>query len=156
MDNTKIRPPMRESGQVVSLGQANHDEYLARHAVGAKITVLCLVAGLASITVFFFYHPASLSIWMWVALTGLLSLNCIYAYRICFTTVRFSREQISMRIAPFIHFSEQYGDIVELRAKSGNLKVRFKDGKTMSLWSGLGNSDEIASILMEKTEVPPS
>jgi hypothetical protein len=59
-------------------------------------------------------------------------------------------------IAPFIHFSERYSDITELKAKTGNLKVRFKDGKAMSLWSGLGNFNEFASILMEKTDVLPS
>jgi hypothetical protein len=145
-----------ESEEAASIGDANRGEYVARHAVGAKITILCLVAGLASTIIFFLYHPASLPIWMWVALAGLLSLNCIYAYRVCLTTVRFTSEEISMRIAPFIHFSEEYSDITELKAKTGNLKVRFKDGKSMSLWSGLGNFNEIASILMEKTDVLPS
>ena len=55
-----------------------------------------------------------------------------------------------MRIAPFIHFSEQNSDITELKAKTGNLKVRFEDGKAMSLWSGLGTFNEVASILMRK------
>ena len=139
-----------------SHGYADRGEYVARHAVGAKITILCLVAGFASIIIFFLCHPASLPIWMWAALAGVLSLNCIYAYRVCFTAVRFTSEEISMPIAPFIHFSERYSDITELKAKTGNLKVRFKDGKAMSLWSGLGNFNEFASILMEKTDVLPS
>jgi hypothetical protein len=54
------------------------------------------------------------------------------------------------------HFSEQNSDITELKAKTGNLKVRFEDGKAMSQWPGLGTFNEIASILMEKTDVLPS
>ena len=42
--------------------------HVARHAVSTKITILCLVAGLASIIVFFLYRRASPPIWMWIAL----------------------------------------------------------------------------------------
>jgi hypothetical protein len=107
-----------------------------------KSPILCLVAGLASIIIFFIYRPASLPIWMWVALNGIFSLNCSYAYRVCFTIVRFTSEEISIRIAPFIHFSEQNSDITELKAKTGNLKVLFEDGKAMSLRSGPGTFNE--------------
>jgi len=61
-----------------------------------------------------------------------------------------------MRIAPFIHFSEQYSDITKMKAMAGDLKVRFKDGKSMSLWLGQGNFTDIVSILLEKTDVAPN
>ena len=90
-----------------SFGNANRGEYVARRAVGAKITVLYLVDGLASVVCPLLRHPATPPIWMRIALTGLLSLNCIYAYRVCCMTVRFTSKEVSMRIALFIHFAEQ-------------------------------------------------
>ena len=129
-------------------------DYVANFSTGAKITYLCLSAALALATGFLFYHSAP---WlMRVAIGALLIVNCISAYRVCFTTIRFSSQEISIRIVPFVHFSEPYRDITAIQAKAGILKLRFADGRSMSLWSDLGDSDEIVSILMRNTDVLPS
>ena len=134
---------------------APQSKYVARHAMSEKVTILCLLGGLASVMIFFLHHPASMQIWLWTALAGLFILNCIYAYRICMTTIRFENDKIFIRIAPFVAFSERYDDISEIRAKQGVLELHFADGKTIRRWSGLGDSDKIAEILMQKTDVLP-
>jgi hypothetical protein len=79
-----------------------------------------------------------------------------YAYRVCFTAVRFTSQEITIRIIPFVCFSEKYSDIAALRAGRGNLQIRFTDGKAINMWSGLGSSEHVVSILLNKTEVLPT
>ncbi|HEX8813697.1 MAG TPA: hypothetical protein VF742_17050 [Terracidiphilus sp.] len=130
--------------------------YIAKHSTGAKIVTVCLVIGLGLLIGFFFYHPRLLHIWMWCALGVLFCMNCVYAYRICMTTMRFESDRVSFQIAPFISSSELYRDITKIRAKQGALELQFADGKTMSRWSGLGDSGRITEILMQKTDILPS
>jgi hypothetical protein len=84
-----------------------------------------------------------------------LCLLASYAYRICLTTVRFTNHETTIRIIPFVRFSERYSDITELRAGRGNLQIRFTDRKAINMWPGLGERGKVASILMQKTEVLP-
>ena len=128
-------------------------DYVARFSTGAKITHLCLSAGLALATGFLFYHSVPWPIRLVIG--ALLTVNCIFAYRVCFTTVRFSSQDICIRIVPFVHFSEPYSDITAIQGEVGTLKLRFADGRSMSLWSGLGDSNELVSILMRNTDVLP-
>jgi hypothetical protein len=140
-------------------GSAKHGQrdgdYIAQHSTSARIKTLCLVAGMLCVLAFLGLRPSSTPIWMWVAFPTLLIVNCVYAYRVCFTTVRLADENISIRIAPFVQFCESYKDIIAIRPKPGILKLRFADGKSMDLWSGLGDTNEIVSILMKKTDVLP-
>jgi hypothetical protein len=130
-----------------------HGDYVARHSIGDKIISVCLVAALALLTTFFLYHRVALL--NRAISSAMLCLLVLYAYRICFTTVRFTNQEITIRVIPFVRFSERYIDITELRAGRGNLKIRFTDGKTVNIWSGLGEPGRVVSILMEKTEVLP-
>jgi hypothetical protein len=131
----------------------HHGDYSARHSIGDKIISSCRAAALALITTFFLYHRTALL--TRTISSAMLCLVILYAYRICFTTVRFSNQEITIRIIPFVRFSQRYSDITELRAGRGNLQIRFTDGKTINMWSGLGEPGKVASILMQKTEVLP-
>lgn len=68
--------------------RTDRGDYVARFSISAKITHLCLSAGLALATGFLFYHSAP---WLMRLIGALLTVNRIFAYRVCFTTVRFSR-----------------------------------------------------------------
>ena len=128
--------------------------YVAKFSTGPRVAVLCLSAALASIAGILFYHSAR---WPLLLMVGaLLIANSIIAYRVCFTTVRFSSQEISFRIAPLVHFSERYCDIARIQTKEGYLKLTFEDGRSMTLWSGLGDSSEICSILMRNSNVLPN
>jgi len=130
--------------------------YTAMHSMGAKILALFLVVTLGLLIGFFLYHPRSGSTWMWCALDLLFCTNSIYVYRLWMTTISFEKDRISIRISPFVNFSEPYSDITSIRAKQGILELHFRDGRKMTRWSGLGDSDRIAQILMQKTDVLPS
>jgi hypothetical protein len=131
-----------------------HGDYVARHSIRDKMISACLAAAGALITTFLFYHQTPL-------LTRTISsaMSCFffwYAYRVCFTAVRFTSQEITIRIIPFVCFSEKYSDIAALRAGRGNLQIRFTDGKAINMWSGLGSSEHVVSILLNKTEVLPT
>jgi hypothetical protein len=130
-----------------------HGDYVARHSIGDKIVSICLAAAVALITTFFFYHRTALS--TRIVSSAMFCFLVMYAYKICFTAVRFTNQEIAIRIIPFVRFSEKYSNITELRAGRGNLQIRFTDGKTINMWSGLGDPGKVASILMHKTEVLP-
>ncbi len=130
--------------------------YIAMHSTGAKIVALSLVLALGLLIGFFFYHPHSGSTWMWCALGPLFCTNSVYVYRLWMTTISFENNRISIRISPFVDFSEPYSNITSIRAKQGVLELHFKDGRKMSRWSGLGDPDKIAEILMQKTDVLPT
>ena len=135
--------------------RAEFTDYVAQHSTKDKIVISVLLSGLGMILVFFAFHPRVLPIWMWFALSVLFCVNSVTAYRTCTTTIRFESDRISLQIAPFINFSESYSDIPEIRAKRGVLELHFADGRTMSRWSNLGDSDMITEILMQKTDVLP-
>jgi hypothetical protein len=137
----------------LNTARTDRGDYVATFSIGEKIKYLCLVAALALVAGFLIRHSTP---WLMLLIIGaLLTVNCILAYRVCFTTVRFSSQEISIRIVPFVHFSEPYSDITAIHAKIGVLKLRFAGGRSMSLWSNLGDSTKILSILMRNTDVLP-
>jgi hypothetical protein len=128
-------------------------KYVARHSNRDRTVYVCLLAAWVSLTAFLSLHPGP--VLFKVVAYGMLCMLAVCAYRICLTTVRFTDREITIRIIPFVHFSEQYGDIAHVRVRAGNLRIRFKDGKAMNIWSGLGEARRITSILMHETEVLP-
>jgi hypothetical protein len=153
----QLNKPSRRSLQTERLRRIlrteSHD-FIAKFSTGSKVTVLFLWAGLALVAGFLFYHSARWPLFLMVG--ALLIANSIVAYRVCFTTVRFSSHEISVQIAPFVRFSETYSDITDIRTKEGYLKLTFADRRSVTLWSGLGDSGEICSILMRNTDVLPN
>jgi hypothetical protein len=82
-----------------------HGDYVARHSIRDKMISACLAAAGALITTFLFYHQTPL-------LTRTISsaMSCFffwYAYRVCLTAVRFTSQEITIRIIPFVCFSEK-------------------------------------------------
>lgn len=131
--------------------------YIARHSTGAQITALSLVIAFGLLIGSFLYHPHTGSRLLWLSALGLLfCANSVYVYGIWMTTICFENDRISIRISPFVGFSEPYVNITSIRAKQGVLELHFKDGRKMSRWSGLGDPDKIAEILMQKTDVLPT
>lgn len=130
--------------------------YVARYSTGDQIAALSLVLALGLLIGFFLYHPRSGSTWLLCALGLLFCSNSVYVYRMWMTTICFGHDRISIRIWPFVDFSESYSDITSIRAKHGVLDLYFKNGRKMSRWSRLGDTDKIAEILTQKTDVLPT
>lgn len=148
LEKSRTRAPIRSNSLTLP--------YIARHSTSNQFAALFLLLALGLIIGFFLYHPRSGSTWLLCALGLLFCINSVSAYRIWITTICFENDRISIRIWPFIGFSEPYANIARIRAKSGVLELHFKDGRKMSRWSGLGDQDKIAEILMQKTDVLPN
>jgi hypothetical protein len=130
--------------------------YLAKHPAKAKVVSCCLMGAHVLMVAFFLAHISAVDI-LWVGIFSfLLAFCCFYAYRVFLTKVQFADEDLSIRIGTY-RLSEKYRDITEIRVekRTGTLKLRFTDGKAITLWSGLGDSARIAEILSEKTDVLP-
>lgn len=130
--------------------------YIARHSKGDQFIALSVLIALGLIIGFFLDHHRSGSDWLLYALSLLFCINSVYVYRLWMTTMCFEHDRISIRISPFVGFSERYANITSIRAKMGVLELHFEDGRKMSRWSGLGDGDKIANILMQKTDVLPT
>jgi hypothetical protein len=128
-------------------------DYIATHSLKDRLTFLGMAVGSGFLLSLFFGHAGY---WlMALLLGGMCCLSLFWAYVFFVSSVRFSSEEIQVRVPPFIDYSKAYADIKTLKEQRGNLKVGFVGGKTLSLPASLGDAKKIASILERKTDVIP-
>jgi hypothetical protein len=86
-----------------------------------------------------------------VLLTGIV----YYAWRVAVLSVRFTSNRVTVRMYPRPDYVQRYTAITGLRLNTGNLHIRFEDGRTVNIWSGMGDAEVIARILRKKTDILP-
>jgi hypothetical protein len=129
------------------------DDYIATHSLKDRLTFVAMAVGSGFLFTLFLGHTGY---WfMALLLAGMCCLSLFWAYVFFVSSVRFSSEEIQVKVPPFVNYSKAYAEIKTLKEQRGNLKVGFAGGKTLSLPSSLGDAKKIASILAKKTDVIP-
>lgn len=148
-DDSHGKPPHEMRNGTTARG-----DYVARFSLQDRLIAVLLAASLALITAYLYLHPAPLL--MRIVSSGIFIALVIVAYRFNFTAVRFTSEEITVRLLPFNPYSEGYSNIASVQAQPGNLHIRFSDGRRLNLWSGLGDSTTVRAILEKRVDVLPS
>ena len=129
------------------------DDYIARHSLKDRLTFLAMAVGAGLLMALFLSQSGS---WFIAFLLGAICvISAVWAYVFFVSSVRFSGEEIQVKVPPFVNYSKTYAEIKTLKEQRGNLKVGFAGGKTLSLPSSLGDAKKIAAILEKKSKVIP-
>jgi hypothetical protein len=144
----------RKSSLRMRNGKTERGEYIATFSIQDRVVAVLLAGAFALITAYLCLHPTPLL--MRILSSGILLALVLVAYRINFTAVRFTNQQITVRLLPFGPYSELYTNVASVQAQPGNLHIRFSDGRRLNLWSGLGDSTTVRAILEKQVDVLPS
>lgn len=127
------------------------EDYIAIHCRKDRLTFLGMTVASGLLAGFFLSQPGN---WLvTVFLAGIFCFSAVWTYVFFVSSVRFARDQIQVRVPPFVDYSKNYTEIEGLQAQRGMLKVRFASGKLLRLPAGLGKADTIASLLEYKTDL---
>ncbi|SNS23884.1 hypothetical protein SAMN05421770_101122 [Granulicella rosea] len=128
-------------------------DYTAKFPTSDRVMAI----GLASFTALFtaFLWSRSFDDRLRWSITLLLTGLAWYAYRVSALRVRFTSNRITIHMYPFAPYVQRYSAITKLRVGPGNVHIRFEDGRTLNLWSGMGEGEVIVKILQRKVDIVP-
>jgi hypothetical protein len=130
--------------------ELDHGDYIARFSRGDCFAVVVLAICFAIVTAYLCTHPVPN--YMKYISSVMLAILLWVVYRYLFTTVRFTRKQITVHIYPFRPYAESYEAIAALQPRLGSLQLRFNDGRNLNIWAGLGDPETIVRLLKERIE----
>ncbi len=145
----------RAQTKVSATMHSGHDDqdYRAVFSLKDRISLLFLTVGSALLTAFSFAHSGHYP--MKALFVGIFIFCSIAAYRHCSMSVLFGRSMIEVKTGLFTRYSELYSQVVALTVAPRSLKLRFADGRKLSILPGFGDMAQIATLLEKRTKATP-
>jgi len=119
--------------------------YTARYGAQDRSIALLMALFFGALTAFFASHPYNIR--GLLISTGFCCFSVGYAAHMIFSSVVFTRERITARILWRDRISEPYSKLRRASSKPGTLTLQFSDGRSLKLYSGLGDPDMVIAYL---------
>jgi hypothetical protein len=122
-------------------------EYVARYSLQNRWTAIALAAFFGVLSVILAIRSTYITGLMISA--GFFLFFVWYATHVAVTQIRFTKERIVARLPWSKKLCEPYRSVLKLTAKPVTVEIRFSDGRSLKLNSGLGDPDVILAYLHE-------
>ena len=145
----------RKQAMASAMLHSVHDgqDYRAVFSLKDRVCFLFLAVGSALLAGFSFAYPGHYS--MKALLVGIFAFSSITTYRHSSMSVLFAERTIEAKVGVFTHYSEQYDQVVALTVAPRSLKLRFSDGRKLTISPGFGDIGKIATLLERRIKITP-
>jgi hypothetical protein len=137
----------RSAGTSMTLDRPTGD-YVAKFSAQDQVIAVILVIFCGCLTLFMLFR--SHRILGQAVSVAVFCCLIAYAVQVTATSVRFTNERIIARLPGFRTISEPYTAIESLQSKPGTIRIKFSDGRSLKLHSGLGDPDLVIGYLQAR------
>lgn len=139
----------RQRSASISPAVAGHGgEYVAVYSLAIRVTAISIAGSFGTLTVFLAMRRASPGA---LAISGIFFVcGILYAVQVLRTRICFTRQGFVARLPWRREFQEPYERVLGISLRPWTLIVRFSNGRSLKVHSGLGNSDLVIAQLQAR------